>query len=153
MVKRKDLPVSVVKQIFHDLGAERVSTIAAERFTDKIIDCAKYHARRISLITRHAGRKTVSEDDIDLEPEMPSNKAKKVQFDRKFPLSPFRDFLKASGGAGTGGLNAGKDVADKFRKYIIMEKTLPQVDKAIKLAAHAKRVTVKPDDIDMIKFT
>lgn len=63
---KMEIPVAPLKRVIHKAGAERVSLDAAEELRDVIEDMALDIARRAKQLSIHAGRKTVTRDDIKL---------------------------------------------------------------------------------------
>jgi len=68
MVTRKTsiIPKATVARILMKAGAKRVSADAVDAFTDVIMDLTENIAVQASRISKHAGRKTVNEDDIKI---------------------------------------------------------------------------------------
>ena len=61
-----ELPLAPMKRIVKVSGAGRVSEGAAEALRDIVEDAAMEIARRAVQLARHAGRKTVTKEDIKL---------------------------------------------------------------------------------------
>lgn len=53
-------------RILRNTGADRVSDSAAKSLRDVIEDIAEDLAKEAILVARHAGRKTIKKEDIDL---------------------------------------------------------------------------------------
>ena len=67
MAKRgKDLPLAPFKKIIQKSGGGRVSAGAAAALRDQVEDVARDIAARASRLSTHAGRKTVTAQDIKL---------------------------------------------------------------------------------------
>ncbi len=63
---KMEIPVAPLKRVIHKAGAERVSRDAAEELRDVTEDMAFDIAKRAKRLAFHAGRKTVTRDDIKL---------------------------------------------------------------------------------------
>ncbi|HDJ89717.1 MAG TPA: histone [Thermoprotei archaeon] len=61
----KKIPVSSMDRIIHEIGAERVSSEAAERLREIVEGIAMKIAIMAWEAAKHAGRKTVKKEDID----------------------------------------------------------------------------------------
>ena len=61
-----ELPLAPMKRIIKAAGAARASEEAAEALRDVIEDIAADIARKAVQFAKHAGRKTVTKDDIKL---------------------------------------------------------------------------------------
>jgi histone H3/H4 len=67
MAKRgRDLPLAPFKKIIQKSGGARVSASAAAALRDEVEDVARDIAARASRLSNHAGRKTVTAQDIKL---------------------------------------------------------------------------------------
>lgn len=67
MAKRKNIvPKAPLARMINDQGAERVSEEAATVFAEILEDIGIEISRRASMISKHAGRKTVQAGDIKL---------------------------------------------------------------------------------------
>ncbi len=66
MEKKTDLPVAPVERLIRKAGAERVSPEAAEALGDVLEEYALGLAQKAAQLARHAGRKTVTAQDIKL---------------------------------------------------------------------------------------
>lgn len=67
MVKRgRDLPLAPFKRIIKKSGGARVSADAADALRDEVEDVARDIASRASRLSSHAGRKTVTAQDVKL---------------------------------------------------------------------------------------
>ena len=62
------MPISKqsAKKILEEAGAERVSESAALELSEKLNSFAYEHARRAVKLARHAKRKTVKRQDVEL---------------------------------------------------------------------------------------
>ncbi len=61
-----ELPIAPVERLIRKAGAERVSESAAEALTDILEEAAVDISQRAVQLAHHAGRKTVTSDDIKL---------------------------------------------------------------------------------------
>ena len=61
-----DLPIATVERIIRMAGAERVSRSAAEELADVLEEEAMKIAKEAITYTEHAGRVTVTNEDIRL---------------------------------------------------------------------------------------
>ena len=61
-----EIPLAPVERILRKAGAHRVSKSAAKEFAIVLEDIASDLAAEAASLARHAGRKTVTEDDIKL---------------------------------------------------------------------------------------
>ncbi len=66
METKSGLPVAPVERLIRKAGAERVSPEAAEALSDVLENYALDLAQKASQLARHAGRKTVTAQDIKL---------------------------------------------------------------------------------------
>ncbi len=67
MARRKtELPVAPLYRILRKAGAKRVSEEAKLAFVETIIEIAERIAERAVELAKHAGRKTVQEEDVKL---------------------------------------------------------------------------------------
>ncbi len=67
MARRKyELPVAPLYRILRKAGAKRVSEEAKRVFVETIIEIAEKIAERAVELAKHAGRKTVQEEDVRL---------------------------------------------------------------------------------------
>jgi len=60
------LPLAVMGKLLREGGAERVSKDAMEALAEVIEEYAFHIAKQAVLLSNHAGRKTVREEDIKL---------------------------------------------------------------------------------------
>ncbi len=67
MAKRTTpIPIAPLYRILRKAGARRVSEEAKRTFVEQIADVAEKIAARAVELAKHAGRKTVQEEDIKL---------------------------------------------------------------------------------------
>lgn len=59
-----EIPVAPVVRILKDAGAERISDDAKKAFADAVEASAEELAKKVIKAAAHAGRKTVTVDDI-----------------------------------------------------------------------------------------
>jgi histone H3/H4 len=60
------IPLAIAERILKNAGAQRVSEDAKIAFSEVIQEIAEEIGRKASMISKHAGRKTVQEEDIKL---------------------------------------------------------------------------------------
>ncbi len=61
-----DLPIAAVVRIAKNNGAERVGSDAAEAIADAAQEYIAELTREASKYAKHAGRKTIKKEDVDL---------------------------------------------------------------------------------------
>ena len=61
-----DLPLAAVERLIRKSGAERVSEDASEALADVLEEYAISIGQKAVLLAKHAGRKTITADDIKL---------------------------------------------------------------------------------------
>lgn len=61
-----ELPIAPFKRIVQKVGGSRVSADAADALREAVEDVAMDIAQKASRLAEHAGRKTVTEQDIRL---------------------------------------------------------------------------------------
>mgnify|MGYP001341994661 FL=1 len=60
------IPLAISERILKNAGAQRVSEDAKVAFSDVLKEIAEEIGNQASKISKHAGRKTVQEEDIKL---------------------------------------------------------------------------------------
>ena len=60
------IPLAISERILKNAGAQRVSEDAKVAFSDVLKEVAEEIGQQASKISKHAGRKTVQEEDIKL---------------------------------------------------------------------------------------
>ena len=60
------IPKATIARILQNAGAKRVSQGAADALTEVMMDLAKDIAEQAVKVSKHAGRKTVHEEDIKM---------------------------------------------------------------------------------------
>ncbi len=61
-----ELPIAPVKRLLKNAGASRISEDAAVKLADVLEDIGEDVARTATKLAKHAGRKTVKAEDIEL---------------------------------------------------------------------------------------
>ena len=61
-----ELPLATVERLIRKAGAERVSEDAAEALADILEEYASEVSQKAILLSKHAGRKTITGEDIRL---------------------------------------------------------------------------------------
>ena len=61
-----ELPIAPVKRLIKDAGATRISEDAAIKLADVLEEIGEDLARDATKLAKHAGRKTVKAEDIEL---------------------------------------------------------------------------------------
>jgi histone H3/H4 len=60
------IPLAIAERILKNAGAQRVSEEAKVAFSDVLKDIAEEIGQQAAKISKHAGRKTVQDEDIKL---------------------------------------------------------------------------------------
>lgn len=66
MILMSKIPLATLKRIMKESGAARVSDDAVEALADALEEYAEETSRQAIKLANHAGRKTVTEDDVKL---------------------------------------------------------------------------------------
>ena len=66
MRKTQTIPKAPVARILFKAGAKRVSDSAAETFANVLLEIGSEIATKAVMISKHAGRKTIHDSDINL---------------------------------------------------------------------------------------
>jgi len=66
MIFMSEIPIAPVKRIIKNSGAARISDDAAVALADAMEEYAEVVAMQAVKLAKHAGRKTVTADDIEL---------------------------------------------------------------------------------------
>ena len=61
-----ELPIAPIKRLLKNAGASRISEDAAIKLADVLEEIGEDLARDATKLAKHAGRKTVTADDIEL---------------------------------------------------------------------------------------
>ena len=69
MTKKRVLSLNAMDKLLRECGARRVSDGAKEMLADVLEERARKYASEASKLAEHAGRKTVTEKDIQLATE------------------------------------------------------------------------------------
>jgi len=64
-VRDKEIPLAPIDRILHKVGAERVSDEAIRALRDLLEKLAEDIAREALEAAKHAGRKTVTKEDVE----------------------------------------------------------------------------------------
>ncbi len=64
--ERGELPLAPIDRILHQEGGERVSIEAAQLLRGYLEDLARKIARNAVELAKHAGRKTITKEDMEL---------------------------------------------------------------------------------------
>ncbi len=61
-----ELPIAPIKRLLKNAGASRISDDAAVKLAEVLEEIGEDVARNATKLAKHAGRKTVKAEDIDL---------------------------------------------------------------------------------------
>jgi histone H3/H4 len=135
------LPIAPITRIIRNAGAERVSEDASLELVNYLGGSSKRISKKAVSLAKHAGRKTVKRGDILLA--FGSSPERRVSRRRTFgtPIKPITRMIRNAGAE-----RVSKDASLELVNYI--ENTSKIISKrAVSLAKHAGRKTVKSEDI------
>ena len=66
MINMSELPIAPIKRLLKNAGASRISEDAAIKLADVLEEIGEDLARDATKLAKHAGRKTVKAEDIEL---------------------------------------------------------------------------------------
>lgn len=135
------LPIAPITRIIRNAGAERVSEDASLELVNYLGGSSKRISKKAVSLAKHAGRKTVKRGDILLA--FGASPERRVSRRRTFgtPIKPITRMIRNAGAE-----RVSKDASLELVNYI--ENTSKIISKrAVSLAKHAGRKTVKSEDI------
>ncbi len=66
LIKMAELPIAPIKRLLRNAGASRISDDAAVKLAEVLEEIGEDLARDATKLAKHAGRKTVKAEDIEL---------------------------------------------------------------------------------------
>ncbi len=66
VINMAELPIAPIKRLLKNAGASRISDDAAVKLAEVLEEIGEDVARNATKLAKHAGRKTVKAEDIDL---------------------------------------------------------------------------------------
>ena len=66
MINMAELPIAPIKRLLKNAGASRISDDAAVKLAEVLEEIGEDLARDATKLAKHAGRKTVKAEDIEL---------------------------------------------------------------------------------------
>ena len=66
MINMTELPIAPIKRLLKNAGASRISDDAAIKLTEVLEEIGEDLSRNATKLAKHAGRKTVKAEDINL---------------------------------------------------------------------------------------
>ena len=137
-----ELPIEPINRIIRNAGAHRVSKDASLELVNYLEGISKRASRKAVRYTKHARRKTVRRKDILLA--LGSVPSQRVSTRRAF-MTPIKPITRAIRNAGAHRVS--KDASLELVNYLENSSTIIS-KKAVSIAKHAGRKTVKREDIE-----